>query len=340
MTTLDALCGQLLVVGIDGWLLTERETATLKRGHRAGVILFKRNVGAMTQVLALTKSIHETGVPFVGVDQEGGRVARLGSPALVLPPMRQIGDRGDVDYATRAAAAQARELAALGFTLTFAPVADIHTRAENPVIGDRSFGETPSVVTKFARAWAAGLAKGGVSSCLKHFPGHGDTSVDSHLALPRVERNRAGLDAIELAPFRELAKGDQVSSMMVAHVVYPALDAENPASLSHAICTDLLRGELGYQGPLFSDDLEMKAIAIPVAEATVRAVLAGCDLALICHQADLADAAHEALVKECEKSPAFLARCQEAAARSKAVRERKSTPVEAKDLDRVFNASV
>jgi beta-N-acetylhexosaminidase len=266
-------------------------------------------------VLSLTKAIREaagdTGT-LIAIDQEGGRVVRIGPPALALPPMRKIGDRGDADFARRLAEAQARELAALGLTMSFAPVADIHTRPENPIIGDRAFGETPEVVATFAGAWAQGLARGQILSCLKHFPGHGDTTVDSHLALPRVERDRAGLDAIELAPFRALAKDPAVHAMMTAHVVYPALDAEVPATLSRVVCTDLVRTQLGFQGVLFSDDLEMKAIAIPPGEAAVRAIAAGCDGVLVCSRADLAAEAHDALIREVERSEAFRARCEEA----------------------------
>ena len=160
------------------------------------------------------------------------------------------------------------------------------------------------------------------SSCAKHFPGHGDTTVDSHLALPRVERPKAELERIEIASFRALAKNPAIDSMMTAHVVYPALDPEQPATLSRAICTDLLRTELGFEGVLFSDDLEMKALTMPTGEAAVRAVTAGCDVLLVCSRADLAAEAHEALVREAERSPAFRARCEEAFARALAMRRR------------------
>ena len=178
-------------------------------------------------------------------------------------------------------------------------------------------------------------------SCAKHFPGHGDTTVDSHLALPRVERPRVELEQIEIASFAALAKNPAIDAMMTAHVVYPALDPEQPATLSHAICTDLLREKLGFTGVLFSDDLEMKALTMPTGEAAVRAVLAGCDVLLVCSRADLADAAHEALVRTAEKSPAFRVRCEEASERALVMRRRvppKPITNEA-DLARVFAAS-
>ncbi|MBX3193231.1 MAG: beta-N-acetylhexosaminidase [Labilithrix sp.] len=324
---MSALCGQMLVVGLEGTELTSAEERALAAGERGGVVLFRRNVtGGIAATAALTRAVARAAPadspPLVAVDQEGGRVMRLGPPLMPLPPMRRLGDLDDVALTTRVAEAHARELAALGFTMSFAPVADVHTRDENPIIGDRAFGTTPERVARIAGAWAAGLVRGGLLACAKHFPGHGDTTVDSHLGLPRVDRPRAELDAIEIAPFRALAKSPDIAAMMSAHVVYTAIDADQPATLSPAICRDLLRADLGFEGVLFSDDLEMKAIAVPVSEAAVRAVLAGCDVLLVCSRAELAAEAHEALVREAENSGAFRARCEEAAARSLAMRRR------------------
>jgi beta-N-acetylhexosaminidase len=323
--SLSVVCGQMLVVGLEGKELLASEERVLAAGERGGVVLFRRNIAdTMTGVAALAaavaKAMPRDLPPLIAVDQEGGRVMRLGPPALQLPPMRALGDLDDDDLIRRVAEAQARELAALGFTMSFAPVADIHTRDENPIIGDRAFATTPERVARFAGAFAEGLARGGVLSCAKHFPGHGDTTVDSHLALPRVEREAAELLRIEIASFAALARHPAIASMMTAHVVYPALDPELPATLSPAICTNLLRQKLGFSGVLFSDDLEMKAITMPAGEAAVRAVLAGCDVLLVCSRADDAGAAHEALVREAEQSPAFRARCEEAAGRALAMR--------------------
>jgi len=344
---LAVLCGQLLVVGIAGLDLTASERRALGSGERGGVVLFKRNLvhtpEGPERLLTLTRDIADIAPadapPLVAIDQEGGRVVRIGPPALALPPMRRIGDLDDPSFAARLAEAQARELAALGLTMSFAPVADIHTRAENPIIGDRAFADTPAGVVRFARAWAQGLARGGVLSCLKHYPGHGDTTVDSHLALPRVERSREDLEHIEVAPFRELAREPSIASMMTAHVVYPALDP-GPATLSRAVCTDLLRQKLGFEGVLFSDDLEMKAIQLPVGEAAVLAISAGCDVLLVCSREDLADEAHAALVREAEASPAFRARCEEARGRSLSMRRRvPPRPLTSAELPAIFRAS-
>ena len=341
--SLSVLCGQMLVVGLDGQALLAEEQRLLANGERGGVVLFRRNMATeLGAVAALNAAVAKAAPadlpPLVAVDQEGGRVMRLGPPAFQLPPMRRLGDLDDDDLVRRVAEAQARELAALGFTMSFAPVADVHTRDANPIIGDRAFATTPERVTRFAGAFAEGLSRGSVLSCAKHFPGHGDTNVDSHLALPRVERAGADLRAIEIAPFAALAKHPAIDSMMTAHVVYPALDPERPATLSHAICTDLLRGELGFAGVLFSDDLEMKALTMPPAESAVAAVLAGCDVLLVCSRADLAAEAHAALVYEAGRSAAFRARCEEAAARALAMR-RRVPPRPAADLTSAFTAS-
>ncbi|GAC1544951.1 MAG: hypothetical protein NVS3B10_09090 [Polyangiales bacterium] len=286
--SLSVLCGQMLVVGLAGPAPTIASghrvegddaaslgdpavLAALAAGERGGVVLFKRNVGPGAEGLAggraLNALLRETCPadlpPLIAVDQEGGRVMRLGPPAMQLPPMRRLADADPsptADLVRRIAEAQARELAALGFTMSFAPVADIHTRDENPIIGDRAFATTPDGVARLAGAWAEGLAASRVLSCAKHFPGHGDTTVDSHLALPHVDRSREDLWRIEIASFRALAQNAAVDSMMTAHVVYPALDREQPATLSHAICTDLLRGELGGPRVMFSDVLVWKAL--------------------------------------------------------------------------------
>lgn len=350
MASLSVACGQLLFVGLAGETLLERERAELAAGTRGGVVLFRRNIsrdprGGPRGVAALNRAVKDacgaaSAPPLIAVDQEGGRVMRLGPPALQLPPMRALGALGDEAFIARVAEAQGRELRALGFTMSFAPVVDVHTRDDNPIIGDRAFSTDPAEVARFAGAFADGLTRAGVLTCAKHFPGHGDTTVDSHLALPRVARDREGLDALEIAPFRALARRPSIDAMMSAHVVYDGLDPEVPATLSRAVVTTLLREELGFPGVLFSDDLEMKAIAIPAGEAAVRAVAAGCDALLVCSRADLAEEAHAAMVREAETSPAFRARVEEALDRVLTMRRRSApAPVGPESLEAVFAAS-
>jgi beta-N-acetylhexosaminidase len=325
--SLTQVCGQLLVGGFAGEELPASYAAALRDGRRGGAILFRRNCGDLARVASLCTAIRDAAgpslPPFIGVDQEGGRVTRLPAPFLALPAARRLGATGDEALVRRAGSAAGAELAALGFNLDFAPVLDVDSNPANPIIGDRAFGSDPERVARLGFAFAAGLEGEGVLACGKHFPGHGDTSVDSHLDLPVVDHARARLDAVELAPFRAAARGG-VATLMTAHVLCPALDPDVPATLSRRVCTDLLRGELGFEGVLFSDDLEMRAVAArwSVEETAVAAVRAGCDALLVCSREDWQERALEALVREAEKDGAFRARCEASAARSLALRRR------------------
>jgi beta-N-acetylhexosaminidase len=322
------LAGQLVVVGFDGLEVPAELRQAFEAGERAGVVLFRRNLGpglsGLGQAQRLCASLlaaSPAGLPpLVAIDEEGGRVARLGPPALRLPPMRRLAETDDLDLVERSAAAIGRELACLGLTMNFAPVVDVDTNPDNPIIGDRAFSRDPERVVAFASAYLRGLHAGGVSGCLKHYPGHGDTLLDSHLARPTVAHERERLEAVELVPFRRLAV--QADSMMTAHVVYSALDPTCPATLSSRIVGDLLRGELGFEGVLFSDDLEMQAIQGhgSVGASAVAAIRAGCDLLLVCSRADAQAEAHAALEEELSRDAAFFPRCREAARRGLTLR--------------------
>lgn len=320
------LAGQLLVVGFAGLEVPAELSRAFEASERAGVVLFRRNLepglGGLAALRALCSGLLAASPaelpPLVAIDEEGGRVARLAPPALRLPPMRRLAELGDLELCERVAAAVARELRGLGITLNFAPVVDVDTNPDNPIIGDRAFSRDPERVVEFAAAYLRGLRAGGVAGCLKHFPGHGDTLLDSHLALPSVAHGRERLEATELLPFRRLAA--QAESMMTAHVVYPALDPTCPATLSPRIARDLLRGELGFGGVLFSDDLEMQAIAGSVGAAALAAVRAGCDLLLVCSRADAQAEVHAALESEIDRDAEFAWRCRQAARRGLALR--------------------
>lgn len=321
--SIPELCGQLIVGGFDGGELPTSYAKALGAGHRAGAILFRRNLQECVQIAALNRAIAQSArhVPFIGVDQEGGRVARLPEPFLKLPPMRVLATADDLELTTDAAAQVARELRALGFNLNFAPVMDVDSNPDNPVIGDRAFGTDVRAVMKHGVAFLRGLQGQNVLACAKHFPGHGDTSHDSHVELPYVEHDRQRLTQVELPPFRA-ASGAGVAAMMSAHVVYRGLDPEVPATMSRAICTSMLRKEIGFSGVLFSDDLEMGAVAknYEIEEAATEAIWAGCDALLICHLEELQVRAHEALIKRAERDDFFRKRCQEASERSLRVR--------------------
>jgi beta-N-acetylhexosaminidase len=324
---LSAICGQLVIGGFYGTELPESFAKALARKERGGAILFKRNIVGedLSQLARLNASLRDACAPdlppLIGVDQEGGRVARLPSPVLTIPPMRALAQAGRVDLVQRAARALGVQLRALGFTMNFAPVLDVNTCVENPVIGDRSFGSDPRVVMRFGVAYVRGLQDGGILACGKHFPGHGDTSTDSHHDLPIVHHERARLEQVELPPFRAAA-GAGIAAFMTAHVVYEGIDSDVPATMSRAICGSLLRAEIGFEGALISDDLEMKAIALrySIEEAAVEAVWAGCDALLVCSDEELQSRAYAALLTRAEKDSKFRARCVEAAQRGLRVR--------------------
>ncbi|MCB9606274.1 MAG: beta-N-acetylhexosaminidase [Polyangiaceae bacterium] len=327
-------CGRLILGGFGGEDLPRDYAAALEQGRRGGAILFRRNLSSPDVALSLTKQIHAAmngsgGAPaLVAIDQEGGRVRRLKAPLLELPPMHTLGahcggsDDGewDVEALEALGRAVAAELLACGFNLNFAPVLDVNSNPANPVIGDRAFASEPHDVAELSLAFARGLSAGGVSPCGKHFPGHGDTESDSHLTLPKLPHSLERLRNLELIPFRAAVEA-KLPSLMTAHIVFEALEPALPATLSPKVVTGLLRNELGYQGAVFSDCLEMQAISDhwPAAEASVLAIAAGCDSVLICHRMDRQEAALEALAKEAELSPAFNARVVEAAGRLEAL---------------------
>jgi beta-N-acetylhexosaminidase len=314
------LCGQLLLGGFDGASLDAGYGRELAAGRRAGAVLFARNVEGPAQVAALSRAIADAAPPaappLVAVDQEGGRVCRLRAPFTVLPPARRLGEIDDLALTEAAAEQVGRELAAVGINFDFAPVVDVDSNPQNPVIGDRSFGRDPRTVMRHGVAFLRGLQAAGVLACAKHFPGHGDTSLDSHLDLPRVEHARDRLRAVELPPFHA-ASGAGVAAMMTAHVVYDALEPLVPATFSRAVCASLLRAEMGFEGVLVSDDLEMGAVTRhgSIEDAAVEALWAGCDLLLVCSSAELQCRAHEALVRRAEGDARFRDRCRQAAER-------------------------
>lgn len=329
--SLDVACGQLLFVGFDGTTLPDPLSAALSEGRRGGVTLFKRNIamrdGAvdLSAVARLSASIVAAAPPelppLIGVDQEGGRVKRLGPPVLQVPPMRSF---EDADVVERVAHAVGLELAALGFTMSFAPVLDVDSNPNNPIIGDRSFSRDPGEVAALGIAYARGLARASVLACGKHYPGHGDTEEDSHLSLPRVRHDRARIEAIELLPFRAAFAAGVLPSVMTAHVIFDAIDPTAPATLSRAMM-DLLRRD--FDGVIISDDLFMKGVSPSggadvreIADAAVRAVDAGCDMLLVCHAGPAADAAHAALLARASSDEAFAARVRDAFARVQKLR--------------------
>ena len=319
--------GQLLIAGFDGHQIPAELQSLAREFGLGGVILFGRNIVEPEQVaevaFEVSRMVQEL-PPWVSVDQEGGRVARLKAPFTEWPPMATLGRSGDVKLAERFARALAAELKAVGITLDYAPVLDIHTNPKNPVIGDRALAEKAEEVARLGSAIVRALQAEGIAACGKHFPGHGDTSTDSHFELPLVEHPPDRIRRVEFVPFKAAIEAG-VATIMTAHVLVPALDEERPASLSKAIITGLLRHELQYPGVILSDDLEMKAIAAgyQVPEAAVMAIEAGCDGALICSGDHATQgAALEALIHAVEQERIPYSRIEDAIARQRRARQR------------------
>jgi beta-N-acetylhexosaminidase len=301
-STLEQQAASLFTVGFYGKAVTDDLRGLLARGV-GGVIFFARNVGTPEEVLELNRDIKTTANrPLVlAIDQEGGQVARLRSGFTELPPMRAVGATGSALLARDLGKLIARELRAVGFDMNYAPVLDIDTNPDNPIIAARSFGRTPELVTELGLALAAGLQEAGVAACGKHFPGHGDTSQDSHLELPTLPHAMERLERVELAPFKAAAKAG-IASFMTAHVIFEAVDSKYPATMSRAVLTGILREKLGYDGMVVTDDVEMKAIAdnYGVEEAVLLGLNAGVDHFLCCHTAALAHRAIDSIVRAVE----------------------------------------
>jgi beta-N-acetylhexosaminidase len=283
--------GQLFIVGFEGMEVTPELEVWMATYGWGGVIIFGRNVESPAQVLRLTQglqgAVRSRGHPplFIAVDQEGGRVARLKAPFTTFPSAARVGQAGSEQLACNVGKAIATELRAVGITMDMAPVLDVLSNPANTVIGDRAFSTDPQGVARLGTAFMRGMQAAGVLAVGKHFPGHGDTSIDSHVALPSCERTIVQLNACELLPFQAaIAAG--LEAIMTAHVVYHAWDSHLPATLSSAILTGILRGTMGFQGVIISDDLGMAAASetMPWEEVPVCALRAGIDLLLICHQ--------------------------------------------------------
>ncbi|HZT40544.1 MAG TPA: beta-N-acetylhexosaminidase [Chthonomonadaceae bacterium] len=327
--------GQLLCLG---WSeATQQDDARTVNAHaravveemRAGsLVLMSRNVGAPEPLRALIAELNAlAAIPLlVGVDQEGGWITRLGPPFTAFPGNMALGaipgEQAEA-YARRQAQAIAQELLAVGINWNFAPVVDVNNNPNNPIIGIRSFGEDLERVARLGAAAIDGTQQSGLLACAKHFPGHGDTSVDSHLALPTIPYGRERLESIELPPFRAaIAAG--VGSIMTTHILFPALDAHNPATLSSAILNGLLRRDLGYGGVVITDCLEMHAISrtVGTARGAVEAIKAGADMALICHTLSTQREAWQALLKVVETGELPETRLDEAVGRVLAAKRR------------------
>lgn len=331
---LQERAARLLTVGFYGHQLGDELKRLLDRGV-AGVVLFARNVDGPEQVAELIAAIkRHAGRPlFVSLDQEGGLVARLRRGFTRLPPMRAVGALADEALAERAGTVLGRELRAVGVDVNFAPVLDVDTNPDNPIIGNRSLSRDPEIVARLGVALGRGLEAEGVAACGKHFPGHGDTSQDSHRELPRLPHSRERLEAVELVPFRAWVRA-KLASIMTAHVIFEPIDPDYPATMSRPVLHGILRDAMGYEGLIITDDIEMKAIAdhYGYEDAVIRGVNAGVDNFLCCHTASVAHQLVETMARAVEDGRVPLERLVDANRRVAAFTERWARPAEAPQM--------
>ncbi|WP_171687084.1 beta-N-acetylhexosaminidase [Paenibacillus planticolens] len=277
--------------------------ALLATRRVGGIILYKPNIKDSSQLTSLVNELKQKNATnklplWIGVDEEGGRVTRLPDEIKKTPTNQEIGKKNNKQFAYNVGSLIGSELRAYGLNVDFAPVLDINSNPKNPVIGDRSFGASASLVNTLGMQMMKGLRDQQIASVVKHFPGHGDTSVDSHVGLPVVQNDLNRLRKFELLPFAEAVKQD-ADAVMVAHILLPKVDGQNPASMSKKIMTDLLRKEMGFQGVIMTDDMTMGAIEknYDLGASAVKSVLAGADVIMVGHDYNKVVTVIEALRK-------------------------------------------
>lgn len=331
--SLEEKIGQMVMAGFPGTELGAEANTLISKYHLGGVMMSTRNIRDTKQIAELNSQLQRLAlksgakVPLlIAADQEGGYVVRLRGEHQ-FPGNMALGAAGSPELTKQVAVSMGRELKAAGFNMDFAPVLDVNSNPGNPVIGVRSFGENPALVAQMGAAFIAGLHEAGILATAKHFPGHGDTAQDSHIALPSVAHPRSRLERVELYPFRQaIAAG--VDAIMTAHVTFPAIEPTPglPATLSAKTLTGLLRDEMGFAGIAITDAMEMQAITenFGLAEAAVKAVLAGADIVLVAWPTDWQQSLRvvEALVEAAEKGAIPQARIDAAVRRVLTAKER------------------
>lgn len=299
--------GQLFLVGFDGLSVPSDFKKAIQEFNIGGTIYFKRNVESPVQLALLTNTLQfdcrlkDSPPMIVAIDHEGGKVDRLSPPFTHFPGMDLVGELGSPKLAFNLGFAMGTELEAIGVNVNFAPVADVLTNPKNPIMAGRAFSSDPEVCAKMGSGVCRGLQKANVAAVAKHFPGHGDTFEDSHLTLPFVDRSLADSEKVEFIPFRRLIRS-RVEGVMTAHIINKSLDPDWPATLSPKIINDILRAQLRFQKVVFSDDMEMKAIAdnYGAEESAIRAIQAGCDMLIYRGDNGFPVSVYEALIKAVE----------------------------------------
>lgn len=295
---LDEKIGQLVLTGFDGTTITPLLTQAIEDAHIGHVILFSKNIQNAAQLKALNTSLLQlkTAHPlWISIDEEGGLVSRIPDDFVTLPSAARLTTYRP-EHVQQLAKLQGELLHAYGFSVNFAPVLDVNSNPTNPVIGNRAFSSHVATVNSYATAFTNGLRESDIIGAGKHFPGHGDTATDSHVALPVIHKSLEQLKKTELVPFQH-AIDQGIDMIMVGHLLVPALDDKEPATTSPKLMQDLLRAEMGFDGVIITDDLTMQAIDTPVPQAAVQAIVAGADIALIGHGTEQAIAATKAIAK-------------------------------------------
>lgn len=316
--TLEEKVGQLVITGVDGYNNDEHSELLIKNYHVGGFILFKKNIQDSAQLSNLLNSLKASNasankVPlFLSVDEEGGRVSRLPDEFRKIPSNKVIGKKDDSALSYKVGAILGKELNAFGFNMDFAPVLDIDSNPKNPVIGDRSFGNTSELVSGLGVETMKGIQSQNIISVVKHFPGHGDTSVDSHVGLPKVNHDLERLMSFELVPFKKAIENG-ADTVMIAHILLPKLDSKNPASMSKAVITDLLRTKMNFNGVVITDDITMGAITknFDIGAAAVKSIQAGGDIVLVCHGFDKQETVIKALLEAVQSGQISAERLEE-----------------------------
>ncbi len=287
--SLDAKIGQMIVAGISGTTLTKNTKKLINHYKIGGIILYRGNMQTPNQTVKLTNKIKaensDNHLPILlGVDQEGGKISKLPGGLNEIPASGKIGDRNNPDYSYKIGSYLGNMVKSFGFNLNFAPVLDVNSNPANPVIGERSFGDDPKVVSNLGIQTMKGIQSQGIISVIKHFPGHGDTSVDSHLELPTVNKTLSELKNLELIPFKK-AINNGADVVMAAHILLPQIDSEYPSSMSQQIISGLLRQQLNFSGVIITDDMTMKAITnnYDIGNAAVQSVKSGSDMIMVAH---------------------------------------------------------
>lgn len=287
--SIEEKVGQMVIVGVEGNTFNSDIGKMINDYHIGGFIFMGKSVKNTSQLLKLVNDIKTANannkIPlFLSLDQEGGKVDRMPEEFKRYPSNMAIGKINNRELSYNIGNTLAYEISSFGFNMDFAPVLDINSNPKNPVIGDRSFGTSSQLVSSLGVETMKGIQRGNVISVVKHFPGHGDTSVDSHVGLPKVNKDLKQLESFELIPFKEAVKNN-VDGIMIGHILLPKIDSKYPASLSSVVINDILREQLDFKGIVITDDMTMGAISknYNIGDAAVRSINAGSDIILIAH---------------------------------------------------------